>query len=74
VQNVTRCSIYSVHVQLIPIETRCSSRFLFIGQLVHLIIYFVCVLIAASRLHCKNESAFVAQDYLEPPNAVCREV
>ena len=62
-QNVNRCSIYSVHVQLISSETRFSCCILLIGQLVHLIIYFVRVLIAASRLQCKNGSAYVAQDY-----------
>jgi succinate dehydrogenase hydrophobic anchor subunit len=73
-QNVNRFSVYSVHVQLIPSETRFSCRFLLIGQLVHLIIYFVCVLIAPSSLHCKNGAAYVAQDYSEPPKALCREV
>jgi len=61
-QNVNRC-MHSVHVQLIPSETHFSCRFLLIGQLVHLIIYFVCILRAASRLQCKNGSVHVAQDY-----------
>jgi hypothetical protein len=62
-QNVNQCSMHSVHVQLISSETRFSCRFILIGQLVHLIIYFVGILIAASRLQCKNGSAHVAQDY-----------